>query len=369
MVSKRRSDMAALLEGARTVVDEVVAAPEDERAARMTAGLRELWPAPLHACLLEAPNGGQISTLDEAGHPQADWANTLRGELARAGENGRLGSRPVPPEVGLAEHTLHQATARRGERCYGTLAVALHRRASDVGLAQTLLTYAADHLAFALAERELRRQAQAQMRDMADFAALVAHEFNNALNTIGLQAAVLAHKGITPEDHPELAEVRRAVRFAGGRVRQMQEFCRAGRGSLAPTELNQAVCQAAQGIPGVQLELAPDLPPVLATDMDLERLVAILLRNAQAAGAQTIVVRTGQGDAGVWLRVEDDGALPDDEMMPQLFEPFAPVRPSIEGGGPALARAVARRLEAQVSGEKRPSGGMAFVVSLRRPYS
>ncbi len=368
MVSKRRMDVATMLERARALAEDVAAAAEPGRAELLTAGFGALWPAPLHAALLGTGDEARVLARDEAGHSRPEWADALRADLRRlaAEDAGGVSTAPPPPDVGLTEHALHGVAVARGGRRYGALALALHKRVSDVALAQTLLTYAADHLAFALFLRDQERDALARRRDLADFAALMAHDFNNALNGIGLQVAVLAHKGISPDDYPELAEVRREVRRAGARMREMQEFCQRGRPPLGAADLNRAARAAAAAHPAARLELAPDLPPVLGSDLDLERIAGVLLRNAAAAGAHDMLVRTGRGAGGApWLRVEDDGAAPDDEAIASLFEPFAESRPGGEGEGLALVKAIVRRVEGSVAGEKRPGGGMTFTVGLR----
>ena len=77
-------------------------------------------------------------------------------------------------------------------------------------------------------------------------------------------------------------------------------------------------------------------------------------------------MRTGKGaNPTVWLRVEDTGSNPDDQLLPRLFEPFVPVREGDDGIALALAKAIARRLGGNLRGERREGGGMVFVAELR----
>jgi len=267
----------------------------------------------------------------------------------------------------LPEHLLHGASVSWAGRHYGTLALALHKRTADAALAQALLTHLADHLGFRLFQREADRDSQARYRDLADLTNLVGHEFNNALNSVSLQVAALAQKGLTPDDFSELAEVRRQITEAGLTVRRLQELCQKGSPPRQPADLNRAVRAALEA--GATLagragfEPAPGLPLVQGTALDLERLAGALLRGA---GADVVAVRTGQGPGRlVWLRVEDRGADLDDDLLPHLFEPFVAVRDGDDGVTLALAKAIARRIGGNVRGEKRAGGGMLFVAELR----
>jgi signal transduction histidine kinase len=375
-VSKHRTDLVAALERARALAEEVAhGAGDADRARRLAEGLSALWPAPVHACLLTGPGGESLAVRGEAGAASAEWEAALAPELRRwaEGDPGRVTTAAAPALLGPSGQVLHGVPIARGGRRYGALALALPKRAADAPLAQAVLIFLADHLAGLLFLDEQERRGQGRWRDLADLTTLVAHEFNNALNSIGLQVAALGLKGLGAEKVPELAEVRRQVREAGGRVRRLQDFCSQGQPPPGSADLNRAAraAVAARGGEGaaVSLELDPALPAVQGTDLDLERLVGVLLGSAAAeaaSGGTAVAVRTGRGpDSSVWLRVEDTAPEPDEELMPRLFEPFAGVRAGGDGGGPALARAIARRLGGTVRAEKRPGGGLIVVVDLR----
>ncbi|HEX5269253.1 MAG TPA: HAMP domain-containing sensor histidine kinase, partial [Gemmataceae bacterium] len=340
------------------------------RLARLAAGLHALWPAPLTAVLLAGADGTELAVVDEAGRPRPEWHDALRPQLAP----GTGGDPPATPaaaadSLGLPEHLLHGGSVGWGGRRYGAVALALHKRTADAALADALLTHLADHLGFRLFLEAEGRQEQTRYRDLADLTNLVGHEFNNVLNSVGLQVAALGTKGLTAEHFPELGEVRKQVAAAGRMVRRLQDLCHKGSPSRQPTDLNRAVRAAVADAPlagRVALQLDPALPPVQGTTLDLERLVGGLLRGSAADGPGAVTVATGKGTgAAVWLRVEDVGPDPDDDLLPHLFEPFVPVRAGDDGLGLALAKSIARRLGGNLRGEKRPGGGMQFVAELR----
>jgi signal transduction histidine kinase len=376
IVSNKRRDALALFGEGQKLAEAVQGdgAGAAERAERLAAGLAALWPAPLTASLLSGPDETRLAVTDEAGHPRPDWHDLLRPFLSRWA-TGEVAASPVavPSALGLADHFLHGAVIGWGGRRYGALALALHKRSADVNLVQALLASLADHLACRLLQNEAERQAQARYRDLADLTNLAGHEFNNALNSMSLQVALLAQKGLTPDHFPELGEVRRQIAAAGTMVRRLQDLCHKGNPARPPTDLNRAVRAAVAADPSLggraRLDLGAGLPNVQGTALDLERLAGALLRGSAGAappGPEAVTVRTGRG-AGpvVWLQVEDAGADPDDELLPRLFEPFVPVRGGDDGVSLALAKAIARRLGGNVRGDRRVGGGMVFVAELR----
>jgi signal transduction histidine kinase len=371
-VTKKRRDIVATFAAARELAESVLSEEEAAgRAERLTAGLSALWPAPLTAALLAGADQKTVVAIDEARHRQPDWEAGLRLRLAAWLEGtAAMGPVPLPVHFDLPEHTLHGAAIRAGSRRYGVVALALHKRTADAALAQALLSCLAEHLGFRIYQTGAEWQAQGRYRDLADLTNLVGHEFNNALNSVGLQIAALAQKGLTSDDFPELAEIRKVIPAAGRMVRRLQELCYEGAPSRQPYDLNRAV-RAAAADPGVAgrvgLELEPDLPLVQGSRQDLERLAGALLRGAAlVSGDVAILARTGRGPGtAVWLSVEDRGPDPAQELLPQLFEPFLAVREGDDGQAAALAKAIARRIGGSVRGERRAGGGMVFVAELR----
>jgi signal transduction histidine kinase len=370
-VRKKRRDAVTLFTEGRALAESVLRNGGDTppRAERLAVGLHALWPAPLTAALLMGAEGPELVILDEAGHPRPDWREGLRPQLDPWAEGGE--SAGAAEAFGLPDHTLHGGAVAWGSRRYGALALALHKRTADAALAQALLASLADHLGFRLFLEEAERQGQSRYRDLADLTNLVGHEFNNVLNSVGLQVAALGTKGLTAESHPELGEVRKQVAAAGRMVRRLQDFCHKGSPPRQPADLNRAA-RAAAADPAfagrVHLELAPGLPPVQGPALDLERLATALLRGSAAAapGGGVVTVATGRGNGpAVWLRVQDVGPDPDDEQLGHLFEPFVPARAGDDGIGLPLAKAIARRLGGNLRGEKRAGGGMLFVAELR----
>src|SRR5262249_120438 len=79
--------------------------------------------------------------------------------------------------------------------------------------------------------------------DLGEILGPVTHEFNNFLNTLLLQVAVL-DLSAPQEDKSELAIIRRQGREVAAVVKQLQQLRRRRHGEPQPADLNQAVSQA-----------------------------------------------------------------------------------------------------------------------------
>ena len=94
----------------------------------------------------------------------------------------------------------------------------------------------------------------------------------------------------------------------------------------------------------LQIELAPELPPVRAQADPLRQVLLNLLLNAQQAmpSGGTIAISTlaGQGEPGCSLRVSDTGAGIAPERLAQIFDPFASSKPQGLGLGLYISRQV-----------------------------
>jgi len=210
--------------------------------------------------------------------------------------------------------------------------------------------------------------------DLAEIVALVAHEFNNYLNGILLQVALLEQE-LPPGTGAELKTIRKLGTDAAALVRRLQQYNRSEQPPRQKVDLNAFLQRVAsewttrsEG-PRVDLDLEQDLPPVLAASALLSRLVHVLLRHSHsvtpASGAVT--VRTRRGQKGVLLMVADSGPAIPEELLPQAFEPFLAVRGSGDETALATAKVLARRLRAAISVENNKDQGACFTVELAGP--
>lgn len=199
--------------------------------------------------------------------------------------------------------------------------------------------------------RQLRRATDAlaqgqKMTALGTLAAGIAHDFNNILSIIKGSAQIIAAH---PDDHGKvLTRVSRILTMvdqASDVVRGLLGFGTATERTVKPCDANQLVGHTVRLLGDrfrrdltVELELAADLPPVLAAaDLVQQSLLNLIFNAADALdGAGRIVVATRRVDAApdtaalapapagayVLIEVRDAGHGIPPEALPRIFEPF-----------------------------------------------
>jgi len=209
-------------------------------------------------------------------------------------------------------------------------------------------------------EEELR-QAQ-KMEAVGRLAAGVAHDFNNILTVIlGNTTMQLRREPLDEKLGGALRQVVRAAEQATALTRQLLAYSRKQillRRPLALTEVVEQTVGMLQRIIGehivIDLELAPQLPPIFADASNVDQVIMNLALNARDAmpqgGRLTIsavkveieeVDRRRHADAQpgayVCLSVKDDGQGMDKETLGRIFEPFFTTKEQGKGTGMGLA--------------------------------
>jgi signal transduction histidine kinase len=221
--------------------------------------------------------------------------------------------------------------------------------------------------------------------ELGELTGIVTHQFNNILNDIVLQLAVLERGNIPPEARAEVTAIRQRSQQAAGMVKELQRYGRSAHTALGPVDLNATVRDVTGELCGLDLdqagpwewalpnrkrlmlhcELAPALPAILGSAPDVMRLLDLLLESAAAVlpgNGEAIVIRTRLGELGPQLLVEDGGPKVAAEMLPRLFEPFTVARPGNDGLALPVCRGLARRMQATLRGDNRADEGMVFTA-------
>ncbi|MDV2496216.1 MAG: ATP-binding protein [bacterium] len=212
----------------------------------------------------------------------------------------------------------------------------------------------------------------------------VSHEVLNPLTTINL---VLQRLLDDPDIDPLLAEDLRGIEEQADRIVKVSQgllsFSRQGKPERCPIELNEVVTKTLtlleydlklQNI-DVEMNLAEDLPLILADEDQLQQVILNLLTNARDVMPKggRLVLSTAEveplfadRERAVELRVEDTGPGIPPEHMDKLFEPFFTTKP--EGGGTGLGLSICQGIIESHGGviraENVPGGGAAFIVHL-----
>lgn len=143
---------------------------------------------------------------------------------------------------------------------------------------------------------------------------------------------------------------------------------------LRPVPVEDVISRALDDL-GVQprtvlLEVADDLPPVLADPGLLERVVANLVANAQRYAPPDLPPVVGAARVGdrVILSVVDRGPGIPAEARGRVFQPFQRLGDTDPGAGIGLGLALARGLVEAMGGtltpRETPGGGLTMLVSL-----
>lgn len=219
---------------------------------------------------------------------------------------------------------------------------------------------------------ERERHELAVMADVAELAGPLAHEINNFLNVLLLQLAVL-EQSIPQDLRGDVAEVRRQGKQLGELVKHwQQQRCRDDQGSrtvplaqILDSLLKSLQPEAAET--PIQLVPAENVPPVLGSSRDIERLCRFLLTNAVATARLTngtVTIRLASAEGRVHLRIEDGGPTPEAATLLHYFEPDCRRREGTDHLQLAACRSIVRRLRGTIRAEDLPTGGVAVVVEL-----
>lgn len=239
-----------------------------------------------------------------------------------------------------------------------------------------------------LALRNRRMAAQAtDAQRRADAAGLrtallsaVGHDLRTPLTAIKAAAGSLRDPGLRmpAEDRQELlATVEESADRLTGLVDNLLDSSRLATGAVttvtAPVGFDEVVAAALAGVhpatDRVLVEVAEDLPDVLADAGLAERVVANLVDNAlRHGGGTTVAVRASAYADRVELRVVDTGPGVARQQRDLLFTPFQRLGDRRAATGVGLGLHVARGFTEAMGGtleaEDTPGGGLTTVLSL-----
>ncbi len=212
----------------------------------------------------------------------------------------------------------------------------------------------------------------------------LAHELNQPLNAVTsyAEAALRLLRAGNPQPdklvHAIESSAAQAQR-AGSVVRELLAFVRQGEVQTEPVDINELVRGVLDrvdkdGYGGfhTQLELAPGLPHVRANRLQVEKVLANLIRNGVEAmhdagiGTRsiTLAVRTNADVGMAQVTVRDSGPGIDAETLHRIFDPFFTTKPGGLGMGLAISRAIIESHGGQLWVESEPGAGASFHLTL-----
>ncbi|PYO77585.1 MAG: PAS domain-containing protein [Gemmatimonadetes bacterium] len=341
-----------------------------ERAHAMVDG------SPLPMALVDRE--GRVQQLNQAGCRL----------LGIPSEGQALGTHLEALGLSPSEISLHLVLARPrpGEPWHGRVLVTQpsgDRRICDCTVTG-LSGVGPDSLLVALYDRtdELRAQreliAREKLATVGEIASGVAHEVNNPLAAIRMEAELLGRASKDPETSTTAATITREVDRAARIVRSLLRLAR--RADTTPTrvQMNDLVHDVAEirrrvlRAESVEFRTTLDqsAPAVLGLGQELQQVVINLVTNAEyvVRGRHPAIIqlRTQAREGWVRFTVDDSGPGVPRDIRGRIFDPFFTTKSPDEGTG--LGLAICQRVVTEVGGkiwiEDSQLGGARFVVEL-----
>ncbi|QGM20879.1 HAMP domain-containing protein [Spiribacter sp. 2438] len=225
---------------------------------------------------------------------------------------------------------------------------------------------------------------QAQ-RDAAwgEVARRLAHEIRNPLTPIQLSAERLQLKVAPALDGEAAALLERSTQTIVHQVEVMKDmvqafsdYARPPALQRRPVDLNALIREVVElyrgepGEPQLELELADDLPPLMADPGRVRQLLNNLLRNALEAaepGSCHITLSTARGEGRyadrIELDVQDNGPGFSEDMLNRLFEPYVTTKARGSGLGLAIVKKIVEEHRGTISA-RNVSHGARITVRL-----
>lgn len=234
----------------------------------------------------------------------------------------------------------------------------------------------------AVVEAGARQRAAAAELDRIDqlrasLLAAVGHDLRTPLAAVKASVSTLRQPDIrlAEADRQELLEaIEDNADRLGELIANLLDMSRLQAGALSVRLVPVAVEEVLAGAlrasgDRVQLDLAADLPLVLADPGLLERVLENLVANAarHVGAGEPVVIRGRHSDGRVRVSVIDHGPGVPEERFDAIFQPFQHFDDRSDGGvglGLAIARGFLAAQDATVTPSTTPGGGLTMTVDL-----
>jgi two-component system, NtrC family, sensor kinase len=242
------------------------------------------------------------------------------------------------------------------------------------------LAVAINRMLFRLKDREAQLARHSRMAAVGTLTAGIAHELNNPLNNISLNAEAL-HEGLNRYTDDQklkmLADVVSQVERASATVRNLLDFTRVEKPVVVSLSVENVVREARRLVANeaeinrveFNFALPPDLPKVQGNPRDLQQVFLNLFLNAIQAmpngGVLTVRGKTTD-DKALEVEVTDTGVGIPDENIGSVFDPFFTTKEVGAGTGLGLAVSygIVEKHNGTITVRSKVGEGTTFVVRL-----
>jgi PAS domain S-box-containing protein len=211
----------------------------------------------------------------------------------------------------------------------------------------------------------------------------LAHEINQPLAAIMTNAQAALR--LMAASQPDLGELRAALTDIvtdNGRaaevLRRLRTLLKKETSEYRPLDINDGVEEIVKLIRtdaierqiSLDVDLCPNLPPVLGDRVQLQQVTLNLLMNAfdavrdREVGARQVTLRTLPVDGRVAVSVADAGFGLNEHQMLQVFEPFYTTKVDGMGLGLSICQTIIAAHDGAIGAERNAGCGMIFSFSL-----
>ena len=199
----------------------------------------------------------------------------------------------------------------------------------------------------------------------AEFLAMVSHELRTPLTSVKGSITTL----LDPPSPLNPAEMRQFHQIIDAQVNRMHvlisdllDVARIETGTLAvspePTDVGILISEARNGFRSgggkhnIEIDLAPDLPWVMADRLRMVQVLGNLLTNAARQSPESSIIRVTAVGEGVHVAVSvsDEGRGIPAESLPQLFRKFSRIESQEQGGDTGLGLAICKGIVEALGG-------------------
>jgi signal transduction histidine kinase len=313
------TDLAGILNRCQTGIAAIFqqTTARSQQAVAIARLLSELLPeASLAGCLFHGEGNASLTVRPKNAVPIAEFERFFQSQLSsldlRTSGVYRMPAE-IAPGLQVLAATIHEEQWARGFLLMGLTGDAAEEARAR---AEALLIVAAPAVALHGALESLRRE----QAELARFALVgqaftgLAHDLNNALNSMMLQTSVVQLK-VDQQARSDLAAIRQHGAQAAGLVRSLQHVVQERREKFYAVDVHSVLTEVLEAAPELRRRVASQpaesVPPIQSTHSAVKQFVRLLLEGVCAGTKAAVSVAIGVREGGVALSLTIAAVPPD----------------------------------------------------------